>query len=104
MITYAHQKGIKVLGGTILPFNGNSYYNVHSELCRNTVNNWIRNSEWFDAVIDFDLVMRNPDDHSRLVTTYQNDGLHPDAAGYKKMGESIDVKKFQRSNDPNSPR
>lgn len=94
MIIYAHQQGIRVFGGTILPFNGNSYYNVHSDLCRNDVNDWIRNSEWFDGVIDFDVVMRNPDDISRLISSYQNDGLHPDAAGYKKMGESVDVNLF----------
>jgi len=38
--------------------------------------------------------MRNPRDTTRLVSTYQNDGLHPDAAGYKTMGESIDLNLF----------
>jgi len=94
MITDAHNRKIRIFGATILPFKGNSYYNEHSELCRNTVNDWIRNSGQFDAVIDFDKVMRSPDDSTRLVSTYQNDGLHPDAASYKKMGESIDVNLF----------
>jgi len=48
------------------------------------------NEGHFDACIDFDKVMRNPLDTTRLVSSYQNDGLHPDAAGYKTMGESID--------------
>lgn len=94
MITDAHNRKIRIFGATILPFKGNSYYNEHSELCRNTVNDWIRNSGQFDAVIDFDKVMRSPDDSTRLVSTYQNDGLHPDADSYKKMGESIDVNLF----------
>jgi hypothetical protein len=34
--------------------------------------------------------MRDPQDSTRLVTTYQNDGLHPDTTGYKTMGQSID--------------
>jgi lysophospholipase L1-like esterase len=94
MIVKAHAKNIRIYGGTILPFNGNAYYNQYSELCRNTVNQWIRTNGNYDGCIDFDKVMRNPRDSTRLVSTYQNDGLHPDAAGYKTMGESIDLKLF----------
>ncbi len=94
MIAKAHTKNIRIYGGTILPFNGNSYYNQYSELCRNAVNQWIRTKGNYDGFIDFDKVMRNPQDTTRLVSTYQNDGLHPDAAGYKTMGESIDLNLF----------
>lgn len=94
MIVKAHTKKIRIYGGTILPFNGNSYYNQYSESCRNTVNQWIRTRGNYDGCIDFDRVMRNPQDTTRLVSTYQNDGLHPDAAGYKTMGESIDLDLF----------
>ena len=94
MIAKAHMKNIRIYGGTILPFNGNSYYNQYSELCRNTVNQWIRTEGNYDGFIDFDKVMRSPQDTTRLVSTYQNDGLHPDAAGYKTMGESIDLNLF----------
>ena len=94
MIVKAHAKNLRIYGGTILPFNGNSYYNQYSESCRNTVNQWIRTKGNFDGCIDFDKVMRNPLDTTRLVSTYQNDGLHPDAAGYKTMGESIDPHLF----------
>ena len=90
MIVRAHAKNIRIYGGTILPFNGNSYYNHYSELCRSSVNRWIRTTGNFDGCIDFDTVMRNPQDTTRLVSTYQNDGLHPDTAGYKTMGVSID--------------
>ena len=94
MIVKAHGKNIKIYGGTILPFKGNGYYNQYSELCRNTVNQWIRTKGTFDGCIDFDVTMRDPLDSTRLVSTYQNDGLHPDAAGYVKMGESIDPRLF----------
>ncbi len=94
MIAKAHAKGIRMYGATILPFNGHSYYNQYSESCRSAVNAWIRASGNFDACIDFDRVMRNPQDTTRLVSTYQNDGLHPDAAGYKTMGESVDRSLF----------
>lgn len=94
MIAKAHAKNIRIYGGTIMPFNGNGYHNQYSEQCRNTVNQWIRTKGNFDACIDFDKVMRNPLDTTRLVSSYQNDGLHPDAAGYKTMGESIDLNLF----------
>jgi lysophospholipase L1-like esterase len=94
MIVKAHSNNIRIYGGTILPFKGNGYYNQYSELCRNTVNQWIRAKGNYDGCIDFDATMRDPQDSTRLVSTYQNDGLHPDAAGYKKMGESIDLNLF----------
>jgi lysophospholipase L1-like esterase len=94
MIAKAHLNNIRIYGGTILPFKGNSYYNQYSEQCRNAVNQWIRTRGNYDGVIDFDVVMRDPLDTTRLVSTYQNDGLHPDAAGYATMGESIDHNLF----------
>ena len=90
----AHNNNIRIYGATILPFNGNAYYNQYSELCRSTVNQWIRTKGNYDACIDFDEAMRNPQDTTRLVSTFQNDGLHPDAAGYTTMGGSIDLNLF----------
>ncbi len=97
MICKAHAKNIRIYGATILPFKGNSYYNQFSESCRNTVNQFIRTKGNYDGVIDFDKAMRNPQDTASLVSTYQNDGLHPDAAGYKTMGESVDLNLFTAS-------
>jgi len=94
MIVKARARNIKIYGGTIMPFNGSTYYNQYSEQCRNTVNQWIRAKGNFDGCIDFDMVMRNPQDTTRLVSSYQNDGLHPDAAGHRTMGESIDLSLF----------
>lgn len=95
MILKAHSRNIRIYGATILPFKGNGYYNTFSDQCRVEVNQWIRTSGWFDQVIDFDLAMRNPVDTTRLLLpAYQNDGLHPDAAGYKVMGEYIKTSLF----------
>lgn len=94
MITKAHAKKIKIYGATILPFNGNGYHNEYSECCRTAVNQWIRAAGNYDAYIDFDKAMQSPQDSTKLVSTYQNDGLHPDAAGYKTMGEFVDVDLF----------
>lgn len=90
-IAKAHANGLKIYGATIMPFNGNGYYNQYSEQCRNAVNLWIRTAGNFDACIDFDTVMRNPADTTRLLLpAYHNDGLHPDTTGYKLMGGSVD--------------
>ncbi len=94
MIDKAHAHDITIYGGTIMPFKGNGYYNEYSESCRLTVNQWIRTEGNFDAYIDFDKTMRDPQDSTRLVSSYQNDGLHPDSAGHRTMGESIDLSLF----------
>jgi len=94
----ARARGIKVYGATITPFNGNSYYSANSEACRQRINEWVRGAALatgkYDAVIDFEKVVRNPTDTSRILTTYNNDGLHPNIAGYAAMGNSIDTNLF----------
>jgi lysophospholipase L1-like esterase len=94
MIDSAHSGGLKIYGATITPFKGNGYFNQYSEECRNKVNGWIRESGRFDAVFDFDKAVRNPDDPASLVSSNQNDGLHPDLAGFRKMADCIDLKLF----------
>ena len=94
MIDSAHSSGLKIYGATITPFKGNGYYNQYSEECRDEVNRWIRTSGRFDAVFDFDYVLRNPEDTISLVSSYQNDGLHPDLPEFRKMADCIDLKLF----------
>jgi len=87
----AHAAGIKVYGATILPVKGSFYYTTYREAARQRVNEWIRNNSYFDAVIDFDLVMRDPSDpQSLLPELHTGDFLHPNEAGYRIMGGSID--------------
>ena len=97
MIAEAHAKGIKVYGGTITPFKGNKYYTPDHEAARTKVNTWIRTSGAFDAVIDFDKIIRDSANPEALQSKYlyENDWLHPNAEGYKTMGSSIDLKLFQ---------
>lgn len=96
MIDQAHAKGIRVYGATILPFNKSFYYTDYREAARNTVNEWVRNSDRFDAVIDFDKAMRDPRDTLTILPdVHTGDFLHPNEAGYQRMGESIDLKLFK---------
>lgn len=98
MIMLAHERGIKIYGGTIMPFKGNGYYNESREKGRQMVNEWIRTSGEYDGVIDFDAYTRDPNQEDRLNPNFlfENDWLHPNASGYQKMGESIDLNLFTK--------
>lgn len=95
MIVLAHVKSIKVMGGTIMPFKNHSYYTPARDQARNTVNEWIRNSGAFDGVIDFDKTMQDPLNPSTMLPSIQSDYLHPNAAGHRMMGESVDLELFK---------
>ena len=90
MILRAHAHGIRVIGATILPDGGSKYYHPgpENEGDREMVNAWIRDPGHFDAVVDFDKVMRDPAHPGNLLPAYDSgDGLHPSPAGYKAIGE-----------------
>ena len=92
MIERAHTHGIKVIGATLTPF-GNATDGVES--MRQALNQFIRTGSAFDAVVDFDKVIRNPDDQRQFIKEYNNtDKLHPNDAGYKAMADAIDLTLF----------
>ena len=95
MIDAAHMRGIKVIGCTLTPYGGSSGYKDEGEAIREAANNWIRTSGKFDAVIDFDKATRDASDSKRFSQKAESpDLLHPGDAGYKMMGEAIDLKMF----------
>lgn len=92
----AREHGMKVYGATLLPFQGANYYSEKEEQMREAVNNWIRTSGTFDGMIDFDKIMRDPQNPLQLNPLYNSgDHLHPNDAGYKAMGEGIDLSLFK---------
>lgn len=95
IIEDAHAMKVKVYGATITPFKGSGHYSVAHDSVRNTVNDWIRTKGNFDAFIDFDKIIRNPDDTSRLLEKYSKDWLHPNEAGYELLGQSIPLDLFK---------
>ena len=96
MIDKAHAHNIKVYGGTITPIKKSFYYKDYREDARQMVNNWIRTSNSFDAVIDFDKAVRNPQDTLTILPEAQSgDFLHPNEKGYELMGESVDLSLFK---------
>jgi lysophospholipase L1-like esterase len=100
IISRAHLKGLKIIGGTLLPYEGSFYFTAEGEAKRQAVNEFIRHSGEFDAVIDFDRVMRDPAQPTRLLAIYDSgDRLHPNDAGYRAMADAIDLKIFGRQAD-----
>jgi lysophospholipase L1-like esterase len=96
IIARAHEHGIKVIGATILPFEGAMYYSAEKEVIRTTVNQWIRSAKKFDGVVDFDAATRDPASPGKLKAEYDSrDHLHPNAEGSIKMGDAIDLKLFK---------
>jgi lysophospholipase L1-like esterase len=97
MIARAHAHGLRIYAATITPYVGSGYYHPGplSESDRQAVNQWIRASGHFDAVIDFDAVVRDPQHPDQLLPRYDcGDHLHPSPAGYKAMGEAIPLDLF----------
>lgn len=92
LIKRAHEHDLKILGATILPFEGDTlgYYTPQRESARQTVNDWIRTSGAFDGVADFDAAVRDPAHPGRLLPAYNGgDGLHPNAAGMAAMARAF---------------
>lgn len=97
MILRAHTHGLRVMGATITPYSGSGFYHpdLLNEKDRLAVNDWIRAAGHFDAVVDFDAVVRDPQQPDRLLPAFDcGDHLHPSPAGYKAMGESIPLSLF----------
>lgn len=99
MIERGHAHGLRMYGATITPYTGSDYYHPGplNEADRQAVNQWIRTPGHFDAAIDFDAVVRDPQHPDKLLPAYDcGDHLHPSPTGYKAMADSIPLSLFER--------
>ena len=104
IIARIHAQAIPVFGATITPFGSyNSTLQPYSdpagyrEQTRSKVNAWIRDSGEFDAVVDFDAVVRDMQNTTMLAGRYDSgDQLHPNVAGYRAMAENFLVSVFEQ--------
>jgi lysophospholipase L1-like esterase len=96
IIAMARARGLKIFGATLTPFYGAAYYTEVGERKRQALNEWIRTSNAYDAVIDFDKATRDPNDPKKFLAAYDScDHLHPSDAGYKAMADAIDLALFR---------
>ena len=96
LIDQAHARGLRIVGATLTPFWGAAYYTEVGEKKRQALNEWIRTSRAYDGVIDFDKATRDPADPKKFLAAYDScDYLHPGDAGYKAMGDAIDLALFK---------
>ena len=96
MIDRAHAEGILVFGATLMPFGDSFYDSPEHEAARTKVNEWIRNSGRFDAVIDIDKALRDPENPSRLLSSADTgDHLHPNETGHRMIAEAVDLSLFK---------
>ena len=96
MAERAHAHGIKIIGATLTPYVGAKYQSAAGEAARQTVNAWIRSAQMLDGVIDFDKITLDPANPGTFLPAYDSgDHLHPKDAGYKAMGDAIDLKLFE---------
>jgi lysophospholipase L1-like esterase len=91
--------GIKVIGSTLTPFENETFlpgaWNPRREAVRQAVNAWLRQTEIFDAIVDFDRALRDPDHPTRMLPAFDcGDHLHPSDLGYRTMGDAIDLSLF----------
>lgn len=97
LIMRAHAHQLRAIGATITPYVGSDYYHPGplSEADRQAVNQWIRTAGHFDAILDFDRVVADPQHPDRLLPAYDSgDHLHPSPAGYRAMGEAVPLNLF----------
>jgi lysophospholipase L1-like esterase len=97
LIARAHERGIAIFGATLTAAGPRPSFTPALEAKRVAVNAFIRTSHEFDGVIDFDAVTRDPANPLQFLPAYDSgDHLHPGDAGYRAMGEAIDLSLFRR--------
>lgn len=95
----AQSRGVKFCAATLTPFENETFlpgaWTPEREATRQELNRQIRRSDDFDAVVDFDAALRDPEHPTLMLPIYDcGDHLHPSDRGYLRMGEAIDLSLF----------
>ncbi|MCU4525056.1 SGNH/GDSL hydrolase family protein [Acinetobacter pittii] len=102
VVKEAHEQGIQVIGGTLLPFSGalpntplDNYYQPNKDELRQRINHWMRTSKTFDGVLDLEQGLKDPKHPDRLNPIYDSgDHLHPNDRGNQQMANLVDLKQL----------
>lgn len=93
MIARAHDRGVKIILATILPYKGAGYWSEQGEAVRVAVNDWISTTKEADGFVDLAKAVADPADAARMAKPYDvGDALHPNDAGFRVMAEALDLK------------
>jgi lysophospholipase L1-like esterase len=106
IITRVHARGLKIIGATLTPSGGTAfgdYGTTTANTQRNIVNEFIRHGGWFDGVVDFDAVTRDPATPGFLLPQFNlqsttggvGDHLHPSRPGFIAMADAFDLRLFR---------
>jgi len=92
-------RGITVIAATLTPFENETFlpgaWTPEREAIRQAVNDWLRKTDVFDAIVDFDRALRDPGHPTRMLPIYDcGDHLHQSDLGYRAMGDAIDLALF----------
>jgi lysophospholipase L1-like esterase len=95
-----HTRGIKVIAATLTPFENETFlpgaWTPKREAIRQEVNDWMRKTDVFDAIVDFNRALRDPDHPTRMLPIYDcDDHLHPSDLGYRAMGDASELSLFE---------
>jgi lysophospholipase L1-like esterase len=104
LVARAHAHGIKVLAGTVLPFEGTNlgtiapyYYSAEKDTRRQAINDAIRSGGFYDGVIDFEAAVRDPGQPRQLLARFKGaDNLHLNDTGYKAMADAVNLALLRR--------
>ena len=95
IIARSHLHNIKIMGGTLTPDLGVWPGGPIGEATREIVNQWIRTSGQFDAIVDFDAALRDSVEPKKLRAEFDsNDHIHPSDRGHAAMAETFDLSVF----------
>jgi len=106
LVALAHKRDIRIFSTTIPPFEHATYedgrnrvvYTPEKEVTRQRVNEWLRSTHEFDAAIDFDAVLRDPNHPARLLPQFDSgDHLHSNDAGYVATANAVPLELFRTS-------
>ncbi|WP_329113283.1 SGNH/GDSL hydrolase family protein [Streptomyces sp. NBC_01465] len=91
LVVRAHDAGLRVVGGTITPFEGWVRWTPGLDVVREEINAVLRDGKVFDRLADFDAALRDPVHPARLLPAYDSgDHLHPNPAGHTALAAAVD--------------
>ncbi|RWM93079.1 MAG: SGNH/GDSL hydrolase family protein [Mesorhizobium sp.] len=96
LIAMAHAHNLRIVAGTLTPFQDalkgsplEGYYSLKRDELREEINNWIRASDEFDAVVDLDKLLVDPENPVAIRADLQADHLHLSPKGNKMVADAL---------------